>query len=212
VAPPVRGSAPTGGAAPPAAPALADYPVRLEIEKPAIYTRLLPLVKWLLAIPHYVVLVFLIIGVLFAVVASWFAVLITGRYPEGLFNYVVAVQRYIIRVTAYVYLLVDAYPPFSLAAEADHPVSFRIDYPEGGRIARWRPLLHWLLVIPYAICTAILLWIAMLALVVAFFTILFTRNIPDGIFRFIVIAYRWQMRTNAYTYWMTGRYPPFAWG
>ena len=77
--------------------------------------RFLPLVKWLLAIPHYVVLAFLTIGLIFTIIVSWFAILFTGRYPKSLFNYYVGVTRWSWRVTAYAFLLsTDKYPPFSL--------------------------------------------------------------------------------------------------
>jgi hypothetical protein len=79
--------------------------------------RWLPLVKWLLAIPHYIVLFFLYLGVLFAVIAAWFAILFTGRYPRGLFDFVVGVGRWHTRVVGYALVLVtDRYPPFRLAA------------------------------------------------------------------------------------------------
>jgi len=79
--------------------------------------RWLPLVKWLLAIPHFVVLIFLDIGALVAVVIAWFAILFTGRYPRGLFDYVAGVLRWQARVVAYAVVLVtDEYPPFRLAA------------------------------------------------------------------------------------------------
>ena len=77
--------------------------------------RGLPLVKWLLAIPHYIVLVVLGIIAVFAIVIAWFAILFTGRYPRALFDYVVGVGRWGLRVQAYAFLLVtDRYPPFSL--------------------------------------------------------------------------------------------------
>ena len=77
--------------------------------------RWLPLVKWLLAIPHYIVLLFLVIGAVVAVIVAWFAILFTGRYPRGLFDYVVGVIRWSNRVTGYAMVLVtDEYPPFSL--------------------------------------------------------------------------------------------------
>ncbi len=77
--------------------------------------RGLPLVKWLLAIPHYVVLFFLYIGAVFAVIAAWFAILFTGRFPRGIFDYLVGVGRWTNRVTAYAFMLVtDRYPPFRL--------------------------------------------------------------------------------------------------
>ena len=79
--------------------------------------RWLPLVKWLLAIPHYVVLLFLGIAAVFAVIIAWFAILFTGRYPRSLFDFVEGVQRWVLRVQAYSLLLVtDRYPPFRLAA------------------------------------------------------------------------------------------------
>jgi Domain of unknown function (DUF4389) len=78
--------------------------------------RWLPLVKWLLAIPHYVVLIFLWIGAFFAVIFAWFAILFTGRYPRGLFDYVLGVLRWTNRVAAYAFVLVtDRYPPFGFA-------------------------------------------------------------------------------------------------
>jgi hypothetical protein len=92
--------------------------IHLELDYPDAerdLNRWLPLVKWLLAIPHFVVLFFLSIGAVVAVVIAWFAILFTGRYPRGLFDYVVGVGRWGLRVEAYALLLVtDQYPPFSL--------------------------------------------------------------------------------------------------
>jgi hypothetical protein len=95
-----------------------EQAVHLEIDYPNAETdlnRWLPIFKWLLAIPHYIVLAFLFLGAFFAVLIAWIAILITGRYPRGLFDYVVGVSRWALRVSAYVSLLVtDQYPPFSL--------------------------------------------------------------------------------------------------
>jgi uncharacterized protein DUF4389 len=92
--------------------------VHLEIDYPNAETDLgrgMPLVKWFLAIPHYIVLFFLFIAAFFSVVIAWFAILFTGRYPQALFDFVVGVQRWTLRVGAYAFLLVtDRYPPFSL--------------------------------------------------------------------------------------------------
>ncbi|HEX6387804.1 MAG TPA: DUF4389 domain-containing protein [Solirubrobacteraceae bacterium] len=98
-----------------------DEPQAVHLELPEPDTtqlnRWLPLVKWLLVIPHVVVLVFLWLGAVVAVVIAWFAILITGRYPDGLFDYVVGVGRWNMRVVAYAFALVtDEYPPFRLAA------------------------------------------------------------------------------------------------
>jgi hypothetical protein len=93
--------------------------VRLELPYPDAkqdLNRWLPLVKWLLAIPHYIVLAFLWLAAIFVIVFAWFAILFTGRYPRGLFEFVVGVGRWTNRVTAYAFVLVtDKYPPFSLS-------------------------------------------------------------------------------------------------
>jgi hypothetical protein len=82
---------------------------------PKDLNRWLPLVKWFLAIPHYIVLAVLVIGVFFCVVIAWFAILFTGRYPRGLFDFVVGVYRWFLRVVVYAFLLTtDRYPAFSL--------------------------------------------------------------------------------------------------
>jgi len=95
-----------------------EQSVHLEIDYPNVerdLNRWLPLVKWFLAIPHYVVVAVLAIGAVFAVVIAWFAILFTGRYPRGLFDFVVGVGRWALRVQAYAFLLVtDRYPPFTM--------------------------------------------------------------------------------------------------
>jgi hypothetical protein len=95
-----------------------EQSVHIEIEYPDVardLNRWLPLVKWLLAIPHYLVLTLLAIGAVFAVFCAWVAIVVTGRYPRALFDYVVGVGRWGLRVHAYALLLVtDRYPPFSL--------------------------------------------------------------------------------------------------
>jgi hypothetical protein len=94
-----------------------EQSVHLEIDYPNVeqdLNRWLPLVKWLLAIPHYIVLAVLAVIALFAVIIAWFAIVFTGRYPKGLFDFVVGVGRWALRVQAYAFLLVtDRYPPFS---------------------------------------------------------------------------------------------------
>jgi hypothetical protein len=97
-----------------------EQSVHLDVDYPNVkqdLNRWMPLVKWLLAIPHYVILLFLGIAAFFAVVFAWFAILFTGRYPRGIFNFVEGVFRWGLRVEAYAMLLVtDQYPPFRLAA------------------------------------------------------------------------------------------------
>jgi hypothetical protein len=95
-----------------------EQAVHVEVPYPDVtrdLNRWLPLVKWFLAIPHYVVLIFLNLAAFVVAIVAWFAILFTGRYPRGLFDFVVGVLRWQIRVAAYAFLLTtDRYPPFSL--------------------------------------------------------------------------------------------------
>lgn len=195
---------PTGG------PPNPDYPVKLEIDYPERLNRWLPLVKWLLAIPHYIVLMLLGIGAFFAIVISWFAVILTRTYPRGLFDFVVGVYRYGIRVAAYLLLLTDRYPPFALSHDPDYPVRFDIAYPDKG-VDRWRPLIQWLLGYPYVLAASVLLYLGYLLVFFAFFTILFTKRFPKGMFDIVTVALRWSARGYSYSYWLATRYPPFVW-
>ena len=184
--------------------------MRLEVGYPAQLNRWLPFVKWLLAIPHYIALWFVVIGAFFVAVFAFFAVLITGRWPRGAFDYLVGTVRWVYRVIAYVHLMTDAYPPFSLRDDPAYPVRLTIDYP--ARIARWRPLVQWLLAIPYLFVAGVLYWLTGVLAILAFFTVLFTKQIPRGLFELMVPGLRWQLRGNAYAYFMSERYPPFVWG
>jgi Domain of unknown function (DUF4389) len=194
----------------PAGPPSPIYPAGLEITYPPELNRWLPLVKWLLAIPHYIALFFVGILALFVHVYAFFAVLFTGRYPRGAFDFVVGVLRWGFRVAAYVQLMTDDYPPFTLEDDPSYPLRVDVEYPE--HVDRWRPLVHWLLAWPYLIVAAALYWLTGLLTIVAFFTVLFTKRIPRDIFELMVPGLRWNLRGTAYAYFTTTRYPPWVWG
>ncbi len=194
---------------PPPAPAEGPYPVRLEASNQGDYNRFLPLIKWLLALPHYIVLIFLAIGAFVVYLISFFAVLITGRYPRGLWDYMTGVHRWAMRVSAYVFLLTDQYPPFSLEDDPAYPVRVEFDYPE--HVNRWRPLVHWLLALPYLIVAGVLFYVAEIVAFIGIFVILFTAKLPQGMFNLILNPFRWQLRGNAYAGWLVTKYPPFSW-
>ena len=92
------------------------YPARYSIEDPGEMNRWLPLIKWLLVIPHYIVLLFLFIGVAVVALISFFVVLFTGKYAEGMRNYIIGAERWALRVSAYATYRTDVYPPFRLNA------------------------------------------------------------------------------------------------
>lgn len=185
-----------------------EYPVRVDVQYPQNPSRLLIFVRGILAIPHYLALIVLGIGAAFVYIASWWVVLFTGKYPEGMFNYMVGVMRWGLRFSAYVMLLTDVYPPFSLDDDPNYPVRLEVDYPT--TIARWRPLVNWLLVWPASIGAGLLFLFAYLCTIIAWFTILFTGRYPEGLFKYVVVAYRWQERVNVFQAWMTEAYPPLV--
>ncbi len=208
-APPVD---PAEAAAVPPIPELSGYPVRLHVERQETYSRLMPLIKWwLLLIPQFIVLYVLALVAGLASFVAFFAVLITGRYPRGLFNFVVGVQRWSFRVGAYFLFMRDPYPPFALAPDPAFGLTYEVDYPEDG-INRWRPLVQWLLILPYLIIAQVLVYVALIVWIFAFFTIVFTRKYPAGLFNMVHVALNWNARGNAYSGFLVKKYPPFVWG
>jgi hypothetical protein len=194
----------------PAGPPSPVYPAGLEVTYPSELNRWLPFVKWLLAIPHYIALCFVAIGAFFVLIYAFFAVLFTGSYPRGAFDYMVGTLRWVYRVAAYVHLMTDAYPPFSMQDDPAYPLRVQVEYPE--HVERWRPLVQWLLIWPYLIVGGVLYWLTGLLTIVAFFTVLFTKQIPRGVFELMMPGLRWSLRGNAYGYFTTRQYPPFIWG
>jgi hypothetical protein len=206
---------PPEGAPPPPPPAAgggaaAGYPLQLDIDHQPEYSRFMPLIKWLLVIPHLIVLAVLGLAAFVVFVIAWFAVLITGRFPRGMFDFLVGFHRWYWRVYGYFFLMVDPYPPFSLQDDPAYPVTFDIDYPEEG-VARWRPLVAWLLAIPYFVIAYVLMYLAEILVFFAFFTILFAKKFPEGMFNIVKVAFRWSARANAYAAFMVTEYPPFVW-
>jgi hypothetical protein len=196
-------------ASPPVATAAADYPARFDVEYPERLSRWKIFLKWLFAIPQFIIvyLLQLVAGVM--VLVAFFAILFTKKWPRGMFDFMVQIQRWTENVVVYSLTLQrDEYPPFS-GDDGEYPVRFEIDYDEN--LSRWMIFVKWLLVIPHLI-VLLFLWIAAyVVIIIAFFAILFTAKFPRGMFDFVTGVLRWTLRVNAYAHWlMTDKYPPFA--
>ena len=183
------------------------YPLRYDVEYPEELSRWLIFVKWLLAIPHFIILWALSYAAAVVTFIAWFAILFTKRYPRGLFDFVVNVNRWNANVLAYYGLFRDEYPPFSWAP-GQYAVTYEVDYPE--ELSRWLIFVKWLLAIPHFIVLLFLYIAASVAWVIAWFAILFTGRFPRGLFDFIVGVVRWQYRVNAYANLLRDEYPPFS--
>jgi hypothetical protein len=206
------------------------YPVRLTGELAPTLSRGLWLVKWFLAIPHYVVLVFLWLAFAVVSVIAFFAVLFTGRYPRGLFAFNVGVLRWSWRVGFYSYsaLGTDQYPPFTLKDVPDYPARLEVDYPtslsRGLVLVKW-----WLLALPHYLIIGVFTGAAFggynqvnhgnawlygsgligLLLLISGIVLLFTGRYPRGLYDLVLGMNRWVFRVAAYTGLMTDDYPPF---
>ena len=209
-------------------------PVRLEGRLEPGLSRWLWLVKWLLAIPHLIVLAFLWIAFVVLSVVAFFAILFTARYPRGIFEFNLGVLRWTWRVAFYSYgaLGTDRYPPFTLGAAPDYPATLDVVYPSelsrGLVLVKW-----WLLALPHYVVVGVFLgggWFAwgggwdrdgddwgsgggpgLIALLVLFagVALLFATRYPRGIFDFVLGLDRWIARVVAYAGLMTDAYPPF---
>ena len=174
------------------------------------------LLKWLLAFPHYIVLAFLWVAFAFVSIVAFFAILIVGRYPRGLFTFNTGVMRWTWRVGFYSYqaLATDRYPPFSLGPDPDYPADLDIPYPE--RLSRGRALVKWwLLAIPHYIVVGVFMGgnqgggMVFLLAIYGAVARLFTGRYPPDLFKLVVGMNRWSIRVGAYAALMRDEYPPF---
>lgn len=183
------------------------YPVTFDVEYPERLSRWLIFVKWLLALPHWIILGVLGVAAEVVTVIAWFAILFTGRYPQGLFDFVVGVYRWSYNASVYLLLMRDDYPPFSMSA-GRYPLRYEVGYPE--RLSRWLIFLKWLLVLPHVAVLYILSIVCWFTVVVAWFAILFTGRYPRALFDFAVGFMRWGARVNVYVLLLRDEYPPFS--
>jgi hypothetical protein len=205
------------------------YPVRVDASLDAPLSRWLWLVKWVLVIPHYVVLAFLWVAFVVLSVAAMVTIVVTGRYPRAIFEFNVGVLRWTWRVQYYAIgaFGTDRYPPFTLTDDPSYPAHLEVEYP--GQLSRGLALVKWwLLAIPQYIIVGLFtgggLWLGWradssygwgglgligLLAVVAAVVLLVTGRYPEQLYDFLLGLNRWVLRVAGYAGLMTDKYPPF---
>jgi hypothetical protein len=205
------------------------YPLKVEGDLDEPLSRWRWLVKWVLIIPHVIVLVFLWIAFVALTVVAFFAILFTGRYPRGIFDFNVGVLRWTWRVCFYSYsaLGTDRYPPFTLDDVPEYPARLNVEYPQA--LSHGLVLVKWLLALPHYLVVGVFAggaWAGFnaasnhggwssgggligLMVFISAVALLFTGRYPRSIFDFIMGMNRWGFRLAAYVTLMTDAYPPF---
>ena len=195
------------------------YPVRFEVDYPEAPSRGLALlgvlffIKGLLLLPHIIILYFLGIALFIAFYIGYWVVLIAGSYPQGLFAFVLSVQRWSTRTDSWMYGTVDRYPPFSLG-DVDYPVRFEVDYPDassrGLALLGVLFLVKLILLIPHLIIIYALDLVSFVVVYISYWAVLITGKYPRGMFDLVVGVQRWNYRANAWFLGLADRYPPFT--
>jgi hypothetical protein len=181
------------------------YPVRLPDHAGLERSRLTVFFRAILVIPHLIVLTFYGIAAFFAIIVAWFAALFTGRVPAGLHGFIAGYLRYSTRVTAYLLIMADPYPPFG--SGGTYPVDLEVDAP--AKQGRLGVFFRYLLAIPCLIVTGILQYLMYFVAIGCWFVALFTGKVPEGLQNVGMWCLRFQARTHAYVTLINPRYPTF---
>lgn len=199
---------------PPGPPVPAGYPIAFTFDPPERVARWRPLVHWLLAIPHYVVLWALGVVTSIVVVIAWFAGVFAGRVPEGLLSFIAMYTRYNARVTNYLLFLQGDYPPFDFSTDFRDSGAYphlRIDVaPQVTGRSRLTIFFRYFMVIPHAVVLFFIGIAAYVVMFIGFFAVLILGRWPAGLRSFMVGTQRWTTRVGAYFYLLTDEYPPFS--
>ncbi|MGO9487607.1 MAG: DUF4389 domain-containing protein [Solirubrobacteraceae bacterium] len=185
-----------------------SYPVTFQADYVERHSRLTTFFRLLLAIPLAIWLYLYAIVAAVAVVIAWFAIVLTGRYPDALYEFVAGFNRFQARFTAYAALLCDPYPAFGGGDDPSYPVRMSFAGPLQ-RYSRLKTLARIILAIPLLVLRYAMGLLLEVGAVAAWFIILVTGKLPRGLFDLLVLANSYTARSDAYLYLLTETYPPF---
>jgi len=186
-----------------------EYPVQFEVDPPASQNRLSILFRWLLVIPHVIVVNFLGLAAGVVITFAWFTILFAGRFPAGMLRFTIGFSRWAARANAYGTLLTDRYPPFSMDDEPDYPVRLTVQEQTTGR-NRLTTFFRCILLIPHEIVLSLLSIPLVFVALVAWVAGVVLGRVPEGLHNFLAGYTRWTERASAYGYLLVDEYPPFS--
>jgi hypothetical protein len=187
---------------------LVSYPVTFEADYVESRSRLTAFFRLILAIPLMIWLYVYAIVAYIVIVIAWFAIVITGRYPQGLYDFVAGFVRFIARFTAYTVLLCDPYPSFGGSEDSGYPVRMQFAGPLD-HYSRLKTLLRIIIAIPIMILRYVMGILLELGAIAAWVVIIITGKLPRGLFDLMVLATSYTVRSDAYLALLTETYPPF---
>lgn len=185
-----------------------SYPVSFEVDYVERRSRLSAFFRLVLAIPLALWCYLYAIAAYVVVIIAWFAIVVSGRYPKGLYGFVAGFTRFLARFTAYICLLSDPYPPFGGSGNSAYPVRMHFDGPLE-HYSRLKTLFRIVLAIPIAIMRYVMNLLLEVGAVAAWFVIVVTGKLPRGLFDVMVLANSYTARSDAYLLLLTQSYPPF---
>jgi hypothetical protein len=185
-----------------------SYPVIFQADYAESRSRLTAFFRLILAIPVAIVLYIYAIVACFAILFAWFAIVFTGRYPRGLYDFVAGYLRFLTRVTAYAALLCDPYPPFNGAPDDSYPVRLQFAGPLE-HYSRAKTFFRLILAIPVLFVRYVMGLLLEIGAFGAWVVIVFTGKMPRGLFDLMVLANSYTARSDAYLLLLTETYPPF---
>jgi len=163
--------------------------------------------RGILVIPWFIVAMFYGIGAMFAVIAAWFSIVLTGRYPEGPYDFNAGVLRFGARLNGYYYLLTDEFPPFGLGEDPDYPVRVLVE-PRKEEYDRLKTLFRIILLIPVAILSYVMSIILQLVGIVSWLVLVFTASFPEGLYNLMRSSSAYITKAGAYYLLLTEDFPP----
>jgi Domain of unknown function (DUF4389) len=185
-----------------------SYPVTFEADYVERRSRLTTFFRLLLAIPHFILLYLIGIVAGIAVVIAWVVIVVTGRYPKGLYDFIAGFVRYLSQLLAYVALLCDPYPSFGGTDDTTYPVRMQFAGPLES-YSRAKTFFRLILAIPILILRYVMQLLLEIGAFAAWFVILITGKMPRGLFDLMVLANSYTARSDAYIYLLSETYPPF---